>query len=116
MSRSFAAIFARRGAVGVPGDHYQIPYHGEDATGLGKPLKSILHGRDDLPIYLAAIGPKNVALAAEIADGWLPFFFSPCPLRYGTFQPQVETGIARAGGEKSLADLEHCSLSPRRPG
>ncbi|MCB9454191.1 MAG: LLM class flavin-dependent oxidoreductase [Anaerolineaceae bacterium] len=49
---------------------HQIPYRAADATGLGKPLKSILHGRPDILIYLAAIGPKNVALAAEIADGW----------------------------------------------
>ena len=60
------------------GAHYDIPYSGPDATGLGKPLKLILHPpRADVPIYLAAIGPKNVALAAEIADGWLPIFFSP---------------------------------------
>ncbi|MCB0186090.1 MAG: LLM class flavin-dependent oxidoreductase, partial [Caldilineaceae bacterium] len=65
-------ILARRTALIHNGAHYQIPYRGQDATGLGKPLKSIIHGRADLPIYLAAIGPKNVELAAEIADGWLP--------------------------------------------
>src|SRR4029079_8081700 len=55
------------------GEHYDIPYSGEGATGLGKPLKIIVHPlRAEIPIYLAAIGPKNVALAAEIADGWLP--------------------------------------------
>jgi F420-dependent oxidoreductase-like protein len=60
------------------GRHYDIPYSGEDATGLGKPLKLIVHPiRSDIPIYLAAIGPKNVALAAEIANGWLPIFFAP---------------------------------------
>ena len=60
------------------GEHYDIPYTGPDATGLGKPLKLITHPlRADLPIYLAAIGPKNVALSAEIADGWLPVFFAP---------------------------------------
>ena len=59
------------------GEHYQIPYRGADASGLGKPLKSIIHGRADMPIYLAAIGPRNVALTAEIADGWLPMNFSP---------------------------------------
>ena len=89
-------IFARKGTLQHEGDHYQIPYQGENATGLGKPLKSILHGRADLPIYLAAIGPKNVALAAEIADGWLPIFFSP--QRYdSTFRPHVEAGLAAAG-------------------
>ncbi len=60
------------------GQHYQIPYGGSDATGLGKPLKLILHpANPDLPIYLASIGPKNVRLTAEIADGWLPIFYSP---------------------------------------
>ena len=64
------------------GTHYDIPYSGPDATGLGKPLKLIVHPpRADVPIYLAAIGPKNVALAAEIADGWLPIFFSPSRFR-----------------------------------
>ncbi|MBA3347895.1 MAG: LLM class F420-dependent oxidoreductase [Actinobacteria bacterium] len=64
------------------GPHYDIPYSGEDATGLGKPLKLILKPlRRDVPIYLAALGPKNVALAAEIADGWLPIFFSPYRFR-----------------------------------
>jgi F420-dependent oxidoreductase-like protein len=60
------------------GPHYDIPYSGSDATGLGKPLTLIIHPvRSEIPIYLAAIGPKNVALAAEIADGWLPIFFAP---------------------------------------
>jgi len=68
----------RRETVEHHGAHYDIPYSGEDATGLGKPLKLILKPlRRDVPIYLAALGPKNVALAAEIADGWLPIFFSP---------------------------------------
>jgi F420-dependent oxidoreductase-like protein len=68
----------RRETVEHHGPHYDIPYSGADATGLGKPLKLILKPlRRDVPIYLAALGPKNVALAAEIADGWLPIFFSP---------------------------------------
>lgn len=70
-------IFARQEPLAHQGRHYQIPYQGADASGLGKPLRSILHGRPDLPIYLAAIGPKNVELAAEIADGWLPILFAP---------------------------------------
>ena len=77
------------------GEHYRIPYRGADATGLGKPLKSILHGRADLPIYLAAIGPKNVELAAEIADGWLPIFFSPRHYQ-SAFKSHVEAGLALA--------------------
>src|SRR3989440_4387655 len=60
------------------GEHYDIPYTGPGATGLGKPLKLMARPlRAGVPIYLAAIGPKNVALAAEIADGWLPIFWSP---------------------------------------
>ncbi|MEZ4709931.1 MAG: LLM class F420-dependent oxidoreductase [Caldilineaceae bacterium] len=96
-------ILARETPLIHNGAHFQIPYQGADATGLGKPLKSILHGRADLPIYLAAIGPKNVELAAEIADGWLPIFFAP--EHYAdTFQPAVEAGLAKAG--KSLANFD----------
>ncbi|HLY94312.1 MAG TPA: LLM class F420-dependent oxidoreductase [Gaiellaceae bacterium] len=68
----------RRDVVEHQGEHYRIPYDGPGATGLGKPLKMMLRPlRADVPIYLAAIGPKNVALAAEIADGWLPIFVHP---------------------------------------
>jgi F420-dependent oxidoreductase-like protein len=68
----------RRETVEHHGEHYDIPYTGDGSTGLGKPLKLILKPlRREVPIYLAALGPKNVALAAEIADGWLPIFFSP---------------------------------------
>jgi F420-dependent oxidoreductase-like protein len=70
------AILAREGPVTNDGPHYPLPYPG--GLGLGKPLKLTLHPkRADLPIYLAAEGPKNVALATEIADGWLPIFYSP---------------------------------------
>jgi F420-dependent oxidoreductase-like protein len=68
----------RREVVAHEGEHYRIPYDGPGATGLGKPLKMMMRPlRADIPIYLAAIGPKNVALAAEIADGWLPIFVDP---------------------------------------
>jgi F420-dependent oxidoreductase-like protein len=68
----------RREVVEHEGEHYRIPYDGPGATGLGKPLKLMVRPlRADIPIYLAAIGPKNVALAAEIADGWLPIFVDP---------------------------------------
>ena len=71
------AIFRREAPLTFEGHHYQIPYRGDDATGLGKPLKSTLKADPTIPIYLAAIGPKNVELAAEVADGWLPIFFAP---------------------------------------
>ena len=68
----------RRDVVDHHGEHYRIPYDGPDATGLGKPLKLMVRPlRADIPIYLAAMAPKNVALAAEIADGWLPLFVHP---------------------------------------
>ncbi len=85
------AIWQREKPLDYRGEHYQIPYAGADATGLGKPLKSILHGRADIPIYLAAIGPKNVALAAEIADGWLAVFFSPD--RMNVYHASLESGF-----------------------
>jgi len=98
------AIWQREKPLEHTGEHYQIPYAGPDATGLGKPLKSILHGRADIPIYLAAIGPKNVALAAEIADGWLPVFFSPERMRM--YRPSLDAGLAQSGGKKSLATFD----------
>jgi F420-dependent oxidoreductase-like protein len=98
------AIWQREKPLEHRGEHYQIPYAGASATGLGKPLKSILHSRADIPIYLAAIGPKNVALAAEIADGWLPVFFSPG--RAGLYREALEQGFARVGGTKSPANFD----------
>jgi len=68
----------RRETLEHHGDHYDIPYSGPGATGLGKPLKLMMRPlRADIPIYIAALGPKNVELAFEIADGWIPIFFSP---------------------------------------
>jgi F420-dependent oxidoreductase-like protein len=99
------AILARQRPLEHAGEHYQIPYRGPGATGLGKPLRSIVHGRPDLPIYLAAIGPKNVALAGELADGWLPVFLSP--VRMELFRPALEGGFARAGapGKRERFDV-----------
>jgi F420-dependent oxidoreductase-like protein len=68
----------REAPVTAPGPHYPLPYTGEGSVGLGKPLKMITHPlRADIPIYLGAEGPKNVALAFEIADGWVPLYWSP---------------------------------------
>jgi F420-dependent oxidoreductase-like protein len=68
----------KRQIVEHEGEHYRIPWDGPSATGLGKPLKLMLRPlRSEIPIYLAALGPKNVALAAEIADGWLPILVDP---------------------------------------
>jgi F420-dependent oxidoreductase-like protein len=71
-------VFAREAPVTNEGPHYPLPYNGGDGTGLGKPLKPIVHPlRNHIPIYMGAEGPKNIALAAEIADGWLPLFYNP---------------------------------------
>jgi F420-dependent oxidoreductase-like protein len=99
-------ILRREGPLEHHGEHYDIPYTGSGASGLGKPLKLIVHPRRaDIPIYLAAIGPKNVALTAEIADGWLPIFFSPMRLRE-TYGDALDTGFAKAGGGKSLETFD----------
>jgi alkanesulfonate monooxygenase SsuD/methylene tetrahydromethanopterin reductase-like flavin-dependent oxidoreductase (luciferase family) len=71
-------VLRREAPVANAGKHYPLPYTGAGAWGMGKPLRSITHPlRADLPIYLGAEGPKNVALATEIADGWLPLYYSP---------------------------------------
>lgn len=98
-------IFKREERLTYDGKIYQIPYEGDGATGLGKPLKSTLQAQPDIPIYLAAIGPKNVELTAEIADGWLPIFFSP--ERYDDiYSEQIDAGLAKAGNGKSLANFD----------
>src|SRR5438105_15011334 len=97
-------VWKRERPVEHKGEYYQIPYAGPDATGLGKPLKSILHGRSDIPIYLAAIGPKNVALAAEIADGWIPVFFSP--RRMAMYREWLDAGFRAAGGRAAKTGFD----------
>jgi F420-dependent oxidoreductase-like protein len=96
-------IWARERPLEHEGTHYRIPYRGPDATGLGKPLRSILHGRQ-IPIYIAAIGPKSVEQAAEIADGWLPVWYSP--YRTHVYAGTLEAGFRKAGGGKSLKQFD----------
>ena len=98
-TREYVAIVRKavaREKLTHDGDHYQIPYSGADATGLGKPLKLMAHPSHPVPIYLAAIGPKNVTLTAEIADGWLPIFFSP-ERSDEIYGPLLENGFATSG-------------------
>jgi F420-dependent oxidoreductase-like protein len=99
------AVLRRDAPVEHHGEHYDIPFSGPGATGLGKPLKIILRPlRETVPVYLAAIGPRNVALAAEIADGWLPIFFSP--ERFAEVHgPSLEEGFARRGGRPEAFDV-----------
>jgi len=95
-------IWAREEPVALDGQAYQLPYRGPGATGLGKPLKSILHSRQ-LPIYLATMQPLSVRTTAELADGWLPIWFSP--YRLDMFRPAIEEGFRRAGNGKSWKDF-----------
>ncbi len=99
-SREYVEIvrkaIAREAPLTHDGEHYQIPFTGDGATGLGKPLKSILRPlRSSIPIYLAAIGPKNIALAGQIADGWLPLFYSP--ERESVVTDDLDAGLAASG-------------------
>ena len=102
-------VLARQAPVVNDGPHYPLPYPG--GTGLGKPLKPIVHPlRNDIPIILGAEGPKNVALAAEIADGWFPIFFSPDHM--GEFDASLQEGFARPGARHSAEDFEVIAFCP----
>ena len=97
------AVIARREPVTYDGQHYQLPHPG--GTGLGKPLRSILHPyRDAIPIYLGAEGQKNVALAAEIADGWNTIFFSPAMNDF--YATALAEGFARPGARHTSASFD----------
>ncbi len=102
-------VLARDEPVTYDGEHYQLPYPG--GTGLGKPVKSITHPlRADVPIYLASEGPKNVALTAEIADGWLALFYST--EEDGFYRNALAEGFARPGARRTAADFEVACTVP----
>jgi F420-dependent oxidoreductase-like protein len=101
-------IIARKGPVTNEGPHYPLPY--PDGTGLGKPLKSTVHPlREDIPIFLGAEGPKNVALAAEICDGWLALF---SPRNAGFYKDALAEGFGRPGARRSWDDFEVAATVP----
>jgi F420-dependent oxidoreductase-like protein len=102
-------VLARDKPVSFAGEHYQLPFPG--GAGLGKPLKSTVHPRRaDLPIFLAAEGPKNVAMAAEIADGWLPLWFSPKSDAF--YRTALAEGFARPGARHTAQTFEVTSMMP----
>jgi F420-dependent oxidoreductase-like protein len=102
-------IVARGGPVEYDGDFFQLPLRG--GTGLGKALKSTLHPRrTEIPIFMGAEGPKNVALAAEIADGWLPFLFSPKADDF--YRAALAEGFARPTARHSLETFEVAAAVP----
>jgi F420-dependent oxidoreductase-like protein len=98
-------VLAREEPVVNEGRHHPLPYNGPGSVGLGKPLKPIVHPlRPDLPIWLGAEGPKNVAQTAEIADGWIPIFYTPKSA--GMYQPWLDEGFARPGARRTPEDFE----------
>ena len=97
-------ILERKEPLRHEGEHYQIPYSGEGATGLGKPLKSILHGDPKTPIYTASFSPAGLRTAGEIADGTLPIYMSP--EQTGLITGPLLEGMAKAEGNKTLADFD----------
>ncbi|MDF6100372.1 LLM class F420-dependent oxidoreductase [Gordonia sp. JH63] len=103
-------VWAREAPVNSAGPHYPLPFDGEGASGLGKTLKPITHPlRSDIPVMLGAEGPKNVALAAEIADGWLPLFYTP--RMADTYNEWLDEGFARPGARRSREDFEVCATA-----
>src|SRR4051812_21413145 len=102
-------IWAREGPVSFDGEYYTLPVR--DGTGLGKPLKSSIRPvRSDIPVFLGAEGPKNIALAAEVCDGWLALFFSPHHESF--YRDALAEGFAREGARRSFDDFEVCATVP----
>src|SRR5215210_1500820 len=103
-------VLAREGPVTHEGAHYPLPRPG--GTGLGKALKPTVHPlRADLPIILGAEGPKNVALAAEIADGWFPIYYSPAK-DAELYAPSLDEGFGRTGARRTPDDFEVIAMVP----
>jgi len=102
-------VWARQGPVTNPGPHYPLPIDG--GTGLAKPLKSSIHPlREDIPIYLAAEGPKNIAMAGELCDGWLALFYSPH--HDGFYRDALAEGFARPGARRDADSFEIAATVP----
>ena len=97
-------ILAREKPLEFHGSEYQIPATGAGTTGLGKPLKSILHGNPTIPIYTASISPAGLRCAAEVADGVFPMMVDPENFDVA-YLPYLEAGFAAAGNGKSLANF-----------
>jgi F420-dependent oxidoreductase-like protein len=95
-------VFAREAPVTHEGRHYNLPYTGEDGTGLGKPLKSMLPANPDIPIYTASITPNGLATSAEVADGVFPIWMDP--EKFDVLGEHLHKGFAKSG--RTLADYE----------
>ncbi len=95
-------ILAREAPAVFDGDEYQLPFSGPGATGLGIPLKSILHCDEDIPIYAASITPRGVRAAAEVTDGFFPIWMDP--EKYSVFEQPIRAGLAASG--RSAAEFD----------
>jgi F420-dependent oxidoreductase-like protein len=104
-------IWRREGPVTANGPAYPLPMPG--GTGLGKPLKSSIHPvREDIPIFLAAEGPKNVAMGAELCDGWIAMLLSPEPEHLQLYNDALAEGFARENARRSADDFEVAAMVP----
>jgi len=97
-------IFAREKPLEFHGEIYDIPTHAEGASGLGKPLKSILHGNPDIPIYTASISPNGMRCAGEVADGVFPMMLDPEKVE-DVYLGYIEEGFAKSSEKKSLENF-----------
>jgi F420-dependent oxidoreductase-like protein len=96
-------IWARKGPVVAEGEHYKLPLPG--GTGLAKPLKSSIHPlREDIPVFLGAEGPKNIALCGELCDGWLAMLFAPA--QQDVYRGNLQEGFDRPGARRSFEDFQ----------
>ncbi|MDE0808395.1 MAG: LLM class F420-dependent oxidoreductase [Alphaproteobacteria bacterium] len=97
-------ILERKGPLVHEGEHYSFPYKGDGGTGLGIPLKSILHGDPSMRMVTGAISPAGVKAAAEIVDGFIPIYMDPT--RFDVFEPHIQAGFDKAGKGRTLADFD----------
>ena len=98
-------ILKREGPVVHDGKEISLPYQGPGSSGLGKPLKSILHGNAEIPILLGTSTPANVRMTAEVADGWISMHLAPHDLKK-KYLPLINEGLARRTDGKTLRDFE----------
>lgn len=96
-------VLAREAPLQFEGERYQIPYRGPGATGLGKPLKSIVHGRTSIPIYSGSMAPKSQELCGELCDGLLLTCMHP--ERPEVFMENLQRGFAKSGREPANFDI-----------
>jgi F420-dependent oxidoreductase-like protein len=102
-------IWAREEPLINEGPHYPLPF--KDGTGLGKPLKSSLRPlRPEIPIYLAAEGPKNIALAGELCDGWLAMFYSPHHEDF--YREALDEGLSKPHARRGWDDFDVAATVP----